>query len=387
MKENFKGKKGITLIALVITIIVLLILAGVTIATLTGENGILSNATRAKDETDEASAREKLALLLMDIKMDAYEYGETPILPDEAMGDFAEYLGEQDEVDSAIYSNGKILVTIDGKEFYVDNNLNIQDITEGEIASDIQVEIVDGACVRFSSANPEEYAKRDGYEISEKIASTGELKIADTGDSGENMVTIYMPNGETGTLDLSDENATVDYWAYKSKQYTFTLTRGNGERDTLNVDVEIPYTPEEYLDITTGENSKFADLKEFMSYYLGYPAIEIEHKHGEPYPYNIVNLAGGIKYDNTDRFAINGITTYIFSEVDTSLYKNGDRQGNERGKDIKTIYVPATVTYISGEYFSGLTESTTIYFEAAGPLDTWEENWNRNCNAKMLWNQ
>jgi len=40
MKKN----KGITLIALVLTIIVLLILAGVTIATLTGDNGILSQA-------------------------------------------------------------------------------------------------------------------------------------------------------------------------------------------------------------------------------------------------------------------------------------------------------------------------------------------------------
>ena len=39
MKRILKENKGITLIALVITIIVLLILAGVTIATLTGENG------------------------------------------------------------------------------------------------------------------------------------------------------------------------------------------------------------------------------------------------------------------------------------------------------------------------------------------------------------
>ena len=38
MKNQIKGKKGITLIALVITIIVILILAGVTIATLTGDN-------------------------------------------------------------------------------------------------------------------------------------------------------------------------------------------------------------------------------------------------------------------------------------------------------------------------------------------------------------
>ena len=38
-KEEIKNSKGITLIVLVITIIVLLILAGVSIATLTGENG------------------------------------------------------------------------------------------------------------------------------------------------------------------------------------------------------------------------------------------------------------------------------------------------------------------------------------------------------------
>ena len=43
-----KSMKGITLIALVITIIVLLILAGVSIATLTGENGILTRAQEAK---------------------------------------------------------------------------------------------------------------------------------------------------------------------------------------------------------------------------------------------------------------------------------------------------------------------------------------------------
>ena len=44
-----RDNKGITLIALVITIIVLLILAGVSIAMLTGENGILTQAQRAKE--------------------------------------------------------------------------------------------------------------------------------------------------------------------------------------------------------------------------------------------------------------------------------------------------------------------------------------------------
>ena len=56
------NNKGITLIALVITIIVLLILAGVTIATLTGENGILTRASDAKEETIIAQEKEQIAL-------------------------------------------------------------------------------------------------------------------------------------------------------------------------------------------------------------------------------------------------------------------------------------------------------------------------------------
>ena len=62
VKNQKKSSKGITLIALVITIIVLLILAGVSIATLTGENGILSQAQRAKEETENKSAEEENTL-------------------------------------------------------------------------------------------------------------------------------------------------------------------------------------------------------------------------------------------------------------------------------------------------------------------------------------
>ena len=54
-----KSQKGITLIALVITIIVLLILAGITIAMLTGENGILTKAKTADTDTKNAEAAEK----------------------------------------------------------------------------------------------------------------------------------------------------------------------------------------------------------------------------------------------------------------------------------------------------------------------------------------
>ena len=59
-KQKLKESKGITLIALVITIIVLLILAGVTIATLTGDNGILNHANKAKIKNTEAEAIERV---------------------------------------------------------------------------------------------------------------------------------------------------------------------------------------------------------------------------------------------------------------------------------------------------------------------------------------
>ena len=62
MKKINMKEKGITLIALVITIIVLLILAGVTIATLTGDNGILTKVTEAKDKTEEGEEEEKVKL-------------------------------------------------------------------------------------------------------------------------------------------------------------------------------------------------------------------------------------------------------------------------------------------------------------------------------------
>ena len=58
-KLNPKRERAITLIALVITIIVLLILAGVTISALSGDNGILKNAAKAKEETEKAQKEEQ----------------------------------------------------------------------------------------------------------------------------------------------------------------------------------------------------------------------------------------------------------------------------------------------------------------------------------------
>lgn len=69
LRTKIKNVRGITLIALVVTIIVLLIIAGVSIATLTGEKGILTQANRAKEETEEAKIEEENKLKLADALM------------------------------------------------------------------------------------------------------------------------------------------------------------------------------------------------------------------------------------------------------------------------------------------------------------------------------
>ena len=62
LRDTLRRNKGITLIALVVTIIVLLILAGISIAMLTGQNGILNRAAEAKEKTGVAQEDEEKTL-------------------------------------------------------------------------------------------------------------------------------------------------------------------------------------------------------------------------------------------------------------------------------------------------------------------------------------
>ena len=123
MREKMK-ERGITLIALVVTIIVLLILAGISIAMLTGQNGILNRAAEAKEKTRVAQEDENEKLQGYEKIINQYAenlpIGEetTPYLPNSTFskkeGDLATGLVIQDanqneyvwvEVPTTIYNN------------------------------------------------------------------------------------------------------------------------------------------------------------------------------------------------------------------------------------------------------------------------------------------
>lgn len=69
----FKEQKGITLVALVITIIVLLILAGVSISLVVGDNGVLGKAKNAKTQTEDGVAEQEIQLSINDVQAEYLE--------------------------------------------------------------------------------------------------------------------------------------------------------------------------------------------------------------------------------------------------------------------------------------------------------------------------
>ena len=73
MLKNFKG---ITLIGLVVTIVILLILSGIAIVTLAGNNGLITQANRAKEETEKATDRELITLAVSEAQIGKNGYQE-----------------------------------------------------------------------------------------------------------------------------------------------------------------------------------------------------------------------------------------------------------------------------------------------------------------------
>ena len=121
-KQLIKTSNGITLIALVITIIVLLILAGVVIATLTGDNGILGKAKTAKTTNDEEKAKEQIKIAIMG------SYGKDGELNYDDLTKNLEQIGIKDLPNEASYP---LEVTLEGVIAEIDENGEVNFTTSG----------------------------------------------------------------------------------------------------------------------------------------------------------------------------------------------------------------------------------------------------------------
>ena len=120
MLKNIKKEKAITLIALVISIIVILILAGISIQTLMGENGIINKASIAKEESKKKEYKEELEIIGIDLE----EKEGINLSSEEFMEKYkekivADAMFEVAKLNDPIDEDGTIVIIVKTKEGYV----------------------------------------------------------------------------------------------------------------------------------------------------------------------------------------------------------------------------------------------------------------------------
>ncbi len=234
MKEELKKREGITLIALVLTIIVLLILAGVSIATLTGENGILTRASKATDETRAASVEE--AVNLWKIDNESNNYGSSTTTQD--IKELVEDLIEQK------------LLTEDEKDKILGN-------AEEGIEASYQIKIGERT-IKFANDNWDGEKK-----INEPVLKPGMTPVywddsgneIKKGDKGFDESQWYEYKAATGTGDNTESkwaNAITEdgsYWVWIPR-YEYKLTAKTGEDAAGKIEVKFIPTTVTEADIT-----------------------------------------------------------------------------------------------------------------------------------------
>ena len=221
-KQKLKENKGITLIALVITIIVLLILAGVTIATLTGDNGILKKAGDAKTQTEQAKEDENLKIAI------AGSYGTDGKLN---LKDLKENLKNQ----GISYTNSNefpLEVTVNGEKKKIDAN--------GNIIGSIQSLKTKGTVFNDTTTLEDTYGNQvtipKGFKIASDSATevTGGIVIEDatyTKTIGSQFVWIPVGTGENAIKKENKETVEIELGRYdftKNSDGTITTSEYSG---------------------------------------------------------------------------------------------------------------------------------------------------------------
>ena len=114
MKSKIRSNRGITLIALIITIIVLLILAGVSITMISSQDGILNKATNAKKITEEKAIEDRVKLAtqaaLIDGEGTINLEDKTGTAKGSLYGALKKEFGETDDIVKKYNEDGKLII-------------------------------------------------------------------------------------------------------------------------------------------------------------------------------------------------------------------------------------------------------------------------------------
>ena len=231
LKERVNGKNGITLIALVITIIVLLILAGVTIATLTGDNGILTKAQNAKEKNAQKTVEEQINLAVQASKINEGLVIDKDILEQELTNNGIEITkSENDELPWTVKKDGYVYTISENGEVKEKEGIAI---TTGDI------EILKGST--------------KGKKVSAQIlrGETGTIKWEHTGN-----ITLSATEGNEVTVNVNGNANAGD---------TATITAridGKTYQDSINVKIvtQVTSVTAEKIEVSIGDKKKIEKI-------------------------------------------------------------------------------------------------------------------------------
>lgn len=119
-----RKNKGITLVALVVTIIVLLILAAVSISAVMGDNGIVTKSQKAQEKTEEEKLKEALELKLADLEIESFTEDSTTVT-NKIMGEMLKGMYRYEESTTVVKING--IFENDGSLFKANLTLSKED--------------------------------------------------------------------------------------------------------------------------------------------------------------------------------------------------------------------------------------------------------------------
>ena len=315
-KESKRKEHGITLIALVITIIVLLILAGVSIAMLTGENGILSRVQNASRETGEASVIEQARL---DILAKQTEESGRTIYKEELKEILDEYF-------ETVPDNYTLDTELQTKNEYGDYQIKVSEIYNGELiegpifAKDVLIPNENGTTAEEKS--PYVMYNNILCRVLYNDETHGLQIVSDDNIEGGNVTLGY------GDPTVTAEDFTYDGTATVSENFKKAAASYNNAVDTLNKKAED---------------------------YMGTKAIDARSIG------SIATLNGEGKFQGDTSGMFTGTETYLETYAWNGKFKDADTNYTEDVKQIIALELNATSTtwLASRDVISG---SSNTYF-------------------------
>ena len=330
MNKRLRNFNGITLVALIVTIVILLILAGIAIATLGGENGLFKKVKLGKERYAISEAKEKLELEITNLQIE--QNGKGKELTKEDLPKM-----NSDEIDVRDTTNFPVEVIYKNYKFEVDSNFKVTYVGEAN------------ETIITYTTEPEGYTNQNNIKVLVKITNPKGIK------------SILKP-GETDKILPQDRTtAGIEFTVTKKGHYILKVEDVDGSEVSKDIYIDLIDTlaPEEFTPevqkngstITIVENGKDAEATEESS------KSGIDH-----YEYYLIDSSNKeTKYDSNkiENLALGTYRAYVIAF---------DKAGNSR----KSNEVEFKIAIEFKEIYAG--ESYTLAIDKEERLWSWGYN-------------